>query len=99
MKELCISSRRSYGLGVALDTPFACLRADLFVNAYLSAGKNQCGCDILPFQVVFNTNTLTSLVYGMKRSQQLRDSLEDPFLVIDCESVGSLMEIAIYKIR
>ncbi len=77
-----------YRLGVMVETPRACLRADEIAAhaAFLS----------------FGTNDLTQMTYGLSRDDAGRFMsdyvnrgvyLEDPFHILDVDGVGELLEI------
>ncbi|MFP4406631.1 putative PEP-binding protein [Rhodosalinus sp.] len=81
-------TRLTYRLGVMVETPRACLRADEIAqhSAFLS----------------FGTNDLTQMTYGLSRDDAGRFMSayvtqgvfpEDPFHVLDTEGVGELLQI------
>ena len=83
------STRLDYRLGVMVETPRACLRAEDIAQhaAFLS----------------FGTNDLTQMTYGLSRDDAGRFMSayvtqgvfpEDPFHVLDVEGVGELLSIA-----
>jgi pyruvate,orthophosphate dikinase len=83
------NARLDYRLGVMVETPRACLRADEIAQhaAFLS----------------FGTNDLTQMTYGLSRDDAGRFMsayvtqgvfAEDPFHVLDTDGVGELLQIA-----
>lgn len=65
----------SFNLGISLDTPLACLRADTLLNTLHVASTSCCASrDIVkqqlaaPAVVSINTDILTELVYGISQS-------------------------------
>ncbi|WP_372893723.1 putative PEP-binding protein, partial [Rhodosalinus sp.] len=83
------TARLDYRLGVMVETPRACLRAEDIAHhsAFLS----------------FGTNDLTQMTYGLSRDDAGRFMSayvtqgvfpEDPFHVLDVEGVGELLRIA-----
>jgi len=83
------TTRLDYRLGVMVETPRACLRAEDIAqhSAFLS----------------FGTNDLTQMTYGLSRDDAGRFMSayvtqgvfpEDPFHVLDVEGVGELLSIA-----
>ncbi|WP_425043573.1 putative PEP-binding protein [Primorskyibacter sp. S87] len=83
-----------YRLGVMVETPRACLRADEIApqTAFLS----------------FGTNDLTQMTYGLSRddagrfmSDYVQQEVfpEDPFHVLDAEGVGELLRIGVDRGR
>ncbi|MGX7262395.1 pyruvate, phosphate dikinase [Enterococcus crotali] len=84
----------SYKIGTMLEIPRACLTADKIAEV----------ADFFSF----GTNDLTQLTYGFSRDdagkfigayQEKKLLKEDPFQHIDEEGVGTLMKIAVDKIR
>jgi len=83
-----------YRLGVMVETPRACLRADEIApnTAFLS----------------FGTNDLTQMTYGLSRddagrfmSAYVQQGVfnEDPFHVLDTDGVGELLELGAERAR
>ena len=85
-----------YHIATSLEVPRACVRADAIAREY----------DIS--SVTIDTDSLTGLMFGFDKhdcqkflSPYLRKNIlaGDPFECIDQRGVGSLMELALHKIR